>query len=380
MFRDREKDGTVRLTGGTFFKEDADKLYLPKYQEYDSGWITIGDLGAPAYQAGGVYGGAFGTPRFRRIGDIVYMEGLVGSPPAAGGVIFTLPDGFRPDGDIIPVGQGNGATENHAVKVYANGNVVTGAGVSGWASLVCQFPVAGAADPWHVIGAAGEIAFGSGWRNYGGGWQTARYKRVGDFVYLSGLVTRDTTATNSIFTLPTGFVNTNGSTHTPAAGSSALLGADGGVNIAASVICRGSGTVGYISLAGIRFFVGANDKKWKKFRGGANDGWFGQPGPYGGQWPVPAVRRDGKIIFLEGLANFAATGAVMKLPYGYMPGAVNIFPTLQSSNKRIDIKSPYEDSAAGTAGTIAIYATGTMGFTNSWVVAEAFEGDIRWNS
>lgn len=382
MRREVKKDGSTILDGAQFLKSDADKLYLPKYQEYDSGWIVIGDIGAPAFVGGSPYGGAFGVPRFRRIGDVVYMEGLVANPPTPYNTIFTLPVGFRPDGDIIPASNGNAQTENHGIRVLASGVVSAGTGVTGWTSLACQFPVAGGNYTWHVIGAAGEPAFGSGWANFGGGFQTARFCKIGDYVYLSGLITRSTTATQIPFSLPVGYRNTNGNTHTPAAGTTSLIGTDAGVNIdgtTGSITCRGTGTGGWASLAGIRFFAGANDNKWKKFRGGA-DGWYLTQGAYGAPWPVPQVRRDGKIIFLEGLANVVNTGGFLRLPWGYASGQMDIRPVLNSTSRRLDTRGPNDADAAGGASTIYANATGVTGLTHSWVVADIFEGDIRWNS
>lgn len=378
VFRDTARDGTTRLTGAKFLKDDADKLYLPKYQEYDSGWINIGDTGAPAFQNGaGNYAGIFTLARFRRIGDIVYMEGLVASIPASPGVIFNLPVGFRPSEDIIPQSFGNTETEGHGVRVLANGNVQVGTGVTGFTSLHCHFPAADAVGPWHVVGAAGEPAFGAGWSNFNAGWGTARFMKIGNYVYLQGLVQRTSGTNTTIFTLPAGFTNTNGNTHTPCPTASNMGGSDFGVNISAAVVSRAAGSnTGWVSLSGIRIFVGANDNKWKKFRGGA-DGWYGQQGPYGGGWPVPAIRRDGKVAFLEGLANFAATGAVVKLPYGYGPGGQIIVPIVNSSNRRFDITGPHDDTSMSV---ISIGATGVNGFTNTWVVADMFEGDARWSS
>lgn len=373
----------LKATGPPLSKVDADKLYLPKYQEYDSGWQYLSSAawgvgpGEIALQNGaGIYGGTFGMPRFRRIGDIVYMEGLV-SNPAAGAVIFNLPVGFRPDGDIIPVGVGSGATENSGIRISATGNVTTATSVTGFTSLNCQFPAAGGNYTWHIIGDPGEPAFGSGWTNYGGGWQTGRFCKIGDYVYMSGLVTRTTTATTTIFTLPTGYTNTNGTSHTPVASTGTLGGTDFGVNISNIVTARGTGTGGFLSLAGVRFFAGANDAKWKKFRAGS-DGWYGISGAYGAPWPVPAMRRDGKIVFLEGLANFTTTGQALKIPWGYAPGGLNLLPILNSTNRRLDVHGPYEEGTLGTAGAVSVYATGVNGFTSSWVVAEEFENDIRW--
>lgn len=56
----------------------------------------------------------------------------------------------------------------------------------------------------HWIAVSGGVGFSNGWGNYGGGWQTARYRRLGDFVEIQGLVNSGTLNT-SIFVLPTGF-------------------------------------------------------------------------------------------------------------------------------------------------------------------------------
>jgi Collagen triple helix repeat (20 copies). len=368
---------------GDLMKADADLLYLPKYQEFDTGWVYVNGQGTnPSLAAGAYFGGIHAMPRIRKIGDVVYIEGLINSPPASPGVIFTLPIGFRPDGDIIPFGVGAASPENHAIRILANGQVLTGNGVSGWASLNCQFPIASVSNPWHVIGAAGEPAFGAGWSNVGGTWQTARYMKIGDFVYLQGTVQRTSGTNLTMFTLPSGYRPTDGNTHTPCAAATNMGGADMGVNIntTGAVLTRASGSnTGYVSLAGIRFYAGpANDSKWRQFRGGA-DGYYLIQGPYGSGWPVPAIRRDGKIIHLEGLAAFSTNGQGIKLPFGYAPGQNLICTVVNAAFRRIDLSSPNEDGGANAANAMQLFGSGTTGFTHSWVVAEAFEGDIRWN-
>lgn len=47
--------------------------------------------------------------------------------------------------------------------------------------------------------------FSSGWANYGGGEQNAQYKKVGDFIFLRGLVARSSGTNTTIFTLPSGY-------------------------------------------------------------------------------------------------------------------------------------------------------------------------------
>lgn len=53
------------------------------------------------------------------------------------------------------------------------------------------------------FGAFDGLTFGSGWANYGGGWQTGQYRRVGDMVQLRGLVYRFSGVGTLICTLPT---------------------------------------------------------------------------------------------------------------------------------------------------------------------------------
>jgi hypothetical protein len=383
VFRDVEKDGTTRLTGGALTKSVADGLYLPKYQEYDSGWIYVNGQGTnPSLVGGNIFGGTHGMPRFRRIGDVVWMEGLINNPPASPGTIFTLPAGFRPDGDIIPFGAGNVFPENHAIKILANGQVQTGTGVTGYASLVCQFPIASAANPWHLFGDPGEPAFGAGWSNLGAPWQTARYMKIGDYVYLQGIVQRTTGSNNNIFTLPANLQPPDGTTHTPCASTAGLSGADFGVNISTTITARASGSqTGYLSLSGIRYYAGpANDAKWRKFRGGADGYWTGTSQAYGSPWPLPAIRRDGKIIHLEGLLNISAAAIFAKLPWGFAPGQLLIHSGVQATTRRMDVSSPNEDNNNWTASSLQAFATGVLGLTHSWVVSEEFEGDIRWNS
>ncbi len=50
-----------------------------------------------------------------------------------------------------------------------------------------------------------NLSFGSGWANYGGSYQTARYKKFGDLIFLKGLVARTSGAGTLIGTLPAGF-------------------------------------------------------------------------------------------------------------------------------------------------------------------------------
>lgn len=56
---------------------------------------------------------------------------------------------------------------------------------------------------WHYIGAAGEPAFLNGWVNFGGIYQTARFRKEGDRVFVEGLIKSGAQA--ACFTLPAGY-------------------------------------------------------------------------------------------------------------------------------------------------------------------------------
>ena len=49
-----------------------------------------------------------------------------------------------------------------------------------------------------------DVTFQNGWTNFGGGYQTCQYRKVGDIVYLRGLMTH-ATGNSVAFTLPAGF-------------------------------------------------------------------------------------------------------------------------------------------------------------------------------
>ena len=82
----------------------------------DTGWInmslntgwTMGDYAAE-------------FPQYRKIGNIVYLRGLVNATTAAGTIITTLPAGFRPSGYFGRYVCALNQTENAVVQINANG-------------------------------------------------------------------------------------------------------------------------------------------------------------------------------------------------------------------------------------------------------------------
>lgn len=82
----------------------------------DTGWInltlndgwTMGDYASE-------------VPQYRKIGNIVYLRGLVNATTAAGNIIATLPQGFRPAGYFNRFACALNQTDKVNVQVNANG-------------------------------------------------------------------------------------------------------------------------------------------------------------------------------------------------------------------------------------------------------------------
>ena len=58
--------------------------------------------------------------------------------------------------------------------------------------------------PITTVSAWTAVTFQNGWLDYAGGYQTTQYRKIGDIVYVRGLV-KGTAGSTTIFTLPTGF-------------------------------------------------------------------------------------------------------------------------------------------------------------------------------
>jgi hypothetical protein len=103
--------------------------------------LVLGSSGTTAWTAptllnGWVnYGGEWATAAYRKVGDIVYIRGLVkdGSVPAD---IFVLPTGYRPPaGVLFAVDTGTPGR----LDVHADGRVAAQAGSAGYFALNCSF-------------------------------------------------------------------------------------------------------------------------------------------------------------------------------------------------------------------------------------------------
>jgi hypothetical protein len=111
------------------------KVTMP---ENDSGWIEP-TLNSPYTHFGSPYGNA----KYRKIGDIVNIQGLININSASNGdVIFTLPSGYRPKLHII-MAANNGGLSIARIDITQDGDVVKHSAVadSSWVSLFMTFIV-----------------------------------------------------------------------------------------------------------------------------------------------------------------------------------------------------------------------------------------------
>ena len=105
----------------------------------------------------------------------------------------------------------------------------------------------------------------NGWANLGAPWQVAQYRKVGDIVYLRGVITNPTpvatNASSGMFTLPTGFRPANYEIASANCAGASGYGAIGRVNMtsagAVEIVNSGGAAAphSYTSLSGIQFSV-----------------------------------------------------------------------------------------------------------------------------
>lgn len=100
--------------------------------EADSGWVNPGALanGWAAY-----VDGTYGTTRYRKIGKLVQVRGLVTAGTFAA-TILTLPAGFRPSLNLIFNSRTSGTQGTVELRVFSNGTIQIMSGTAAaWFSL-----------------------------------------------------------------------------------------------------------------------------------------------------------------------------------------------------------------------------------------------------
>ena len=104
----------------------------------DSGWITA-TLNSPFTN----YGGTWAVASYRKINDIVCIQGLVLMNGASNGsTLFTLPSGYRPTGYIMFAGF-NGNAGHARIDIETDGDVILQTqAANSWVTLTMTFMVA----------------------------------------------------------------------------------------------------------------------------------------------------------------------------------------------------------------------------------------------
>lgn len=135
-------------------------------------------------------------------------------------------------------------SETEYMRIKAGGNVGIGTATPSF-----KLDVNGSFQTTSLGSTWTGFSFGSGWTNYGGGYQDAQYKKVGDLVFLRGHVKRTSGVSTTMATLPSGY--------RPVGYAEFIVtsnGAFGQVDIASSgELFLAAGNVARVSLNGIWF-------------------------------------------------------------------------------------------------------------------------------
>jgi len=128
-------------------------------------------------------GEVFFTPSYRKIGNWVYLRGLLnGGNYLLNTVIFVLPEGSRPEKLLIFNTAGNGAPIK--VTISAEGEVSYASGITAPQDFLSLDGIAFSviAEEWN------DLPLADGWEAYGPNEASPKYVRRGDLVHLSGVV------------------------------------------------------------------------------------------------------------------------------------------------------------------------------------------------
>lgn len=268
---------------------------------------------------------------------IVVLSGLIaGGTTTADTVVGILPEGMRPDTDMIfPV---NNSDVARAIKLLANGEIQlsSAAVTSNYISLDgIAFPAAGVAT-WTPI-----TTFANGWVDFGASrWGVARYW-VDPYgvIWFAGMVKNgSTTAESTIFVLPVG-ARPHLEEHVAVA-SAELFGAIGGDTGTGNIVVK-SASSSWISLGGATMLTTAahDDLPWITPR--LLNSWANHANG-GTLFPLPRmVRREDGLCMTRGLIVSGTIGQTAFLvPDEMRPANRIILNTVSNSARgRADVYS-----------------------------------------
>src|SRR4051812_22380129 len=255
----------IDLTGVVFDTQSVLQTASVAAQPFDT-WHSVGSAGEPPLLNGFTARASEGSLQFRKdaFGKVL-LRGVAENVSATIALtIFTLPVGYRPPRNYVRFIGSDGGTGTCYCYVDASGNVVRYTGsVSADLSTIefdtdtvnaystGTFPYLPVTmDPWHSVGAAGEPAFGTGWSNLGGAYNTVAFRKFPDgTVKLRGMLTAAGGVQPNTFVLPVGY-------RPPKVVLCDTIadGAQSRLDIQPTgEVQRAGGTNGYISLEGIEF-------------------------------------------------------------------------------------------------------------------------------
>ena len=299
------------------------------------GWHLVGGSGEPAFANGWVnYGAGFNVAAFRKdpFGR-VHLRGMIKNG-TVGAAAFTLPAGYRPPvGELLDT---NSTSAQGRIDVSSAGVVTVAAGAATWVTLdglyfdtdagVTTLPVVRveALEGWHVVGTAGEPAYGSGWSTYGGYHAAAFRKDPFGRVHLRGMIAG--TIATPAFTLPAGYRPS-----VQLLVDSVSNNAQGRVDIsAAGVVQPQVGSNTWTSLDGICFDTDQSQatipaaveavEAWHYVGAAGEPAFMTGKSNFGSGYAPMRFRKDRGNVFVEGVV-YDATGHVglFALPLGYRP-------------------------------------------------------------
>ena len=113
--------------------DSNDVVSQTEYDSYDSGWIY------PTFKNGWVnYDGSYGYTRYRKINNVVHIEGLIMSGTISTTLpCFILPEGMRPQHRLLKATLSNSVVGR--LDIDTDGYVIPHSGSNIWYSVWCSF-------------------------------------------------------------------------------------------------------------------------------------------------------------------------------------------------------------------------------------------------
>lgn len=152
----------------------------------------------------------------------------------------------------------DGATINDGLTISAgdidmDGNTIHGNTTSG-GTLTLSSTSHATKGIIAFTGTLGEAwisaSYNTGWGSYGGGYHGAEYKKVGDIVFLRGMVVRSSGSATTIFTLPSGYRPTNSMVFSQIANDAVARVA---VDASGNVVLQVGAVSPWVNLTGVAF-------------------------------------------------------------------------------------------------------------------------------